>query len=252
MKPKVLVLRAAGTNCDLETAFAFQSVGAVAERVHLNRLIESPTTLGQFQILAIPGGFSFGDDISAGRIVANQLMLRLGEVVRGFVAAGKPVIGICNGFQILVKTDLLPGKIPGIDQVGQHCTLTDNDTGRFIARWVRVRGAAGKCIWTAGVGEIELPIAHGEGKFLCGSPAIREALHRSGQVAVTYAGENPNGSTDDIAGVCDTSGLVFGLMPHPERHLTPQQHYNFAGLPKGKTEGDGVAIFRNAVRHVGG
>jgi phosphoribosylformylglycinamidine synthase subunit PurQ / glutaminase len=246
MKPRVLILRTAGTNCDLETAHAFELAGAVADRVHLNRLLESPALFDQYQLLAIPGGFSYGDDIAAGRIFANQLTLRLGDALNTFVSKNKPVIGICNGFQVLVKTHLLPGPLAG--QTGQTCTLTDNDSHRFQARWVKLQRQSPKCLWTASVTSIELPIAHGEGKFLCGSDAVRKALWDSGQVALTYTGDNPNGSTDAIAGVCDASGRVFGLMPHPERHLVAQQHYDWASRStKPDAEGDGLQIFRNGV-----
>jgi phosphoribosylformylglycinamidine synthase subunit PurQ / glutaminase len=253
MKPRVLVLRAAGTNCDAETAAAFELVGCDADRVHLNRIIESPALLDQYQLLAIPGGFSYGDDIAAGRIFANQLMLRLEGALHAFVDKKKPVIGICNGFQVLVKTDLLPGAIAG--RTGQSCTLTDNDCGHFVDHWVRLDRQGNKCIWTQDLSRIELPIAHGEGKFLCASEDVRKALWANDQVALTYVvekeGDNPNGSVDHIAGICDASGLVFGLMPHPERHVSPLQHYAWTSRPRQPSEGDGLAIFRNAAKHVG-
>jgi phosphoribosylformylglycinamidine synthase subunit PurQ / glutaminase len=243
MKPSVLILRAAGSNCDLETAHAFELAGCVADRVHLNRVVESPALLDAYQILAIPGGFSYGDDISAGRIFASQLMLRLGDALHRFVAKKKPVAGICNGFQVLVKTSLLPGPLAGVD--GQTCTLTDNDSRRFIDRWVTLRRRSDKCVWTRGIEQFELPIAHGEGKLLCASDAVRKALWDADQVALTYVNDNPNGSTDDIAGICDASGLVFGLMPHPERHVSPLQHYDWAGRPEQPAEGAGLRVFRN-------
>lgn len=250
MKPRVLILRAAGTNCDRETAAAFELVGCTADRVHLNRVIETPATLGQYEILAIPGGFSYGDDIAAGRIFANQLVGRLGQALRDLVAAGKPVIGICNGFQVLVKTDLLPGPLAG--KVGQTCTLVENDCGHFVDHWVKLKREGDTCIWTRGIDSpVELPIAHGEGKFLCASDAVRKALWKSGQVALTYVDDAPNGSTDKIAGVCDASGLVFGLMPHPERHVSPLQHYAWTSRDAQPAEGDGLQIFRNAAEYVG-
>lgn len=262
MAPKTLILRTAGTNCDGETAYAFERAGAVCERVHVNRLLEDRGLLKGYQILAIPGGFSYGDDIAAGRIFANQIRHHLIDGIREFVAAGKPVIGICNGFQVLVKTELLPGAIGG--RSGQTCTLAHNDSGRFIDRWVKLavpeRGGKSRCIWTAGLsGEIELPIAHGEGKFVPCDEAVRKALWDNGQVALVYGktgggqvSDNPNGSVDDIAGVCDESGLVFGLMPHPERHVDAVQHPAWTSREKLAAEGEGLRIFRNAVRHVGG
>jgi phosphoribosylformylglycinamidine synthase subunit PurQ / glutaminase len=292
MRPRTLVLRTAGTNCDVETAHAFELAGASARRVHLNRVLENPRLLGDFQILAIPGGFSYGDDIAAGRIFANQITRRLRDAVRAFVDAGKPVIGVCNGFQVLVKTDLLPGPIGGRE--GQTCTLAHNDCGRFIDRWIRVSPRSSKCVWTQGLSQgsgfrvqgsakpaetplaasssfpeprtlspkalIELAIAHGEGKFVPADESVRRALWDEDRVALVYvrpdgsaangeAPDNPNGSVDDIAGVCDASGLVFGLMPHPERHVTPLQHPAWTRRQPLPAEGAGLAMFRNAVRH---
>jgi phosphoribosylformylglycinamidine synthase len=250
MQPTAMILRAAGTNCDGETAHAFALAGARTQLVHINRLLENPTLLEQFQILAIPGGFSYGDDIAAGKILASQIAHHLPDRLRRFVGAAKPIIGICNGFQVLVKTDLLPGPLGG--RTGQTATLANNDSGRFVDRWVRLRARGQRCIWTAGIGDIELPIAHGEGKFVPANQAVRKALWDSDQVAMVYVGENPNGSVDDIAGVCDVSGLVLGLMPHPERHVDPLQHFAWTSrrpLPTQDDEGHGLRIFRNAVRH---
>jgi phosphoribosylformylglycinamidine synthase I len=259
MKPTTLILRTAGTNCDGETSHAFQIAGAHTEFIHINRLLDEPGLLERFQILAFPGGFSYGDDIAAGKILANQIVHHLGDPLRRFIEAGKPVIGICNGFQVLVKTDLLPGPLAG--RSGQTTTLTNNDCGRFIDRWIHLAPKSGKCIWTAGLGPIELPIAHGEGKFVPADDAVRTALWDNDQVALIYAKpdgspagglspDNPNGSIDDIAGVCDASGLVFGLMPHPERHVDPIQHFAWTSRGKQPKEGDGLRIFRNAVKHV--
>ena len=269
MKPRTLILRTAGTNCDGETAHAFELAGAVAQKVHFNQVLANPALLGEYQLLAIPGGFSYGDDIAAGRIFANQIVHHLRDAVRQFLDAGKPVIGVCNGFQVLVKTDLLPGAVAG--QVGQNCTLAHNDCGRFIDRWVSLRRASEKCVWTRGIGEesggrvLELPIAHGEGRFVPADEAVRAALWENAQVALVYAkpdgskaaGEfphNPNGSVDDIAGVCDASGLVLGLMPHPERFVSSLQHPAWtrraAERATSDEEGAGLKLFRNAVRHV--
>ena len=261
MKPRTLILRAAGSNCDGETAFAFEQAGAASELVHINRLLAESALLDQFQILAIPGGFSYGDDISAGRILANQIVNHLGDAVRAFVDSGRPVIGICNGFQVLVKTDLLPGSLAG--KTGQTATLGNNDCGRFVDRWVRLAATKSKCIWTEGIQPpvIELPVAHGEGKFIPGDETVRRALWENGQVALVYvrddgapaAGrfpDNPNGSADDIAGVCDASGLVFGMMPHPERYIDPVQHPAWTSQRPGRQVGQGLQIFANAVKHV--
>jgi phosphoribosylformylglycinamidine synthase subunit PurQ / glutaminase len=259
MKPTTLILRTAGTNCDGETAYAFELAGARTEKVHINQLIREPGLLERFQILALPGGFSYGDDIAAGRILANQLAHHLRDALAAFIEAGKPVIGICNGFQVLVKTDLLPGPLAG--RTGQTCTLTHNDSGRFVDRWVRLASRSRKCIWTADLQDVELPIAHGEGKFVPADDAVRRALWDADQVALVYAKadgspaqgqspDNPNGSVDDIAGVCDSTGLVFGLMPHPERYVDPTQHPAWTRRLPLASEGAGLQIFRNAVRHV--
>jgi phosphoribosylformylglycinamidine synthase I len=265
MKPRTLILRTAGTNCDGESAHAFELAGSDVTLLHINRLLEQRRLMEEFQILAIPGGFSYGDDIAAGRIFANQIAHHLSDAFRDFVTAGKPIIGVCNGFQVLVKTELLPGPLAGM--TGQNCTLTNNDCGRFIDRWLNLLPRSRKCIWTAELDParpLAMPIAHGEGKFVPANDAVRRALWDQDQVALVYAtpaGEpaagsfpdNPNGSTDDIAGVCDATGLVFGLMPHPERYVTPLQHPAWArqraeGILPGS--GDGLAIFANAVRHV--
>ncbi len=263
MRPKTLVLRTAGTNCDQETAFAFELAGATAERVHLNRILQSPGVLDDYQLLAIPGGFSYGDDIAAGRIFANQITHHLRDALRKFIDDGKPVIGICNGFQVLVKTDLLPGAIGGrADAGGQSATLTHNDCGRFVDRWVHLSPRSNKCVWTAGIDPLELPIAHGEGKFVPADESVRRALWDNDQVALVYSRpdgsspqgrfpDNPNGSVDDIAGVCDASGLVLGLMPHPERYVSFLHHPAWSSSPgKGKKmtgDGAGLKLFINAV-----
>jgi len=148
MKPRALILRTAGTNCDTETAHAFELAGAHSELLHVNRLLEKPSSLEDFQIMAIPGGFSYGDDIAAGRIFANQIAHHLREPLARFLESGKPVIGICNGFQVLVKTDLLPGPI-GSHLSGQTATLTNNDSGRFVDRWVHLEPRPSTCIWTS-------------------------------------------------------------------------------------------------------
>lgn len=258
MNPRTLILRTAGVNCDLETAHAFELAGSTVASMHINRLLENPNGLSGFQILAVPGGFSYGDDIAAGRIFANQITHHLHDAFHDFVAAGKPIIGVCNGFQVLVKTDLLPGSIAGAAK--QSCTLTNNESGRFIDRWIRVAPRSGKCIWTTDLQEIDLPVAHGEGKFMTADESVRRSLWENDQVALVYVnpdnaspnGEypfNPNGSVDDIAGICDATGLVFGLMPHPERHVSPLQHPAWTSMTTLAKEGAGLAVFRNAVSH---
>jgi phosphoribosylformylglycinamidine synthase I len=251
MKPRVFILRTAGTNCDGETAHAFERAGAAAEFVHINRVLENPKQVHDYQILAFPGGFSYGDDIAAGKILANQITNHLRDVIQEFVAAGKPVAGICNGFQVLVKTDFLPGPLAG--RTGQTATLTNNDSGRFTDKWIQLAQPAtpSKCIWTKDLEPLDLPIAHGEGKFVPATENIRKAMWDNRQVALVYAnGSNPNGSVDDIAGVCDSTGLVFGLMPHPERYVEPFQHPAWTSQKPLPAVGRGLQIFENAVKHV--
>jgi phosphoribosylformylglycinamidine synthase I len=246
MKPKVLVLRAAGTNCDAETAHAFASVGAEPTVLHVNRLREKPALLREHQILAVPGGFSYGDDVPSGRILANELMSALRDELLGFVDRGGFAIGICNGFQVLTKAGLLP-RIAGSSE--QQATLTDNESGRYTDTWVRVQGNPSRCQWVPDDQEVELPIAHAEGRFAA-PDACLDQLERDGQVALRYSsGTNPNGSARDIAGVCDPTGRVFGLMPHPERFLRWENHPRWTREPR-RPEGDGVRFFRCAVRRL--
>ena len=246
MKPRVLVLRAAGTNCDAETAYAFALVGAEPTTLHVNRLREQPTLLRDFQVLAIPGGFSYGDDVASGRIFANELMSGLRDELLAFVARGGFAIGICNGFQVLVKSGLLPS-IDG--RTDQHATLTDNTSGVYTDRWVKLTGDAKRCAWIPDDVEIELPVAHGEGRFVADAGVLK-TLAKNHQIALRYSsGTNPNGSTADIAGVCDPSGRVFGLMPHPERFLRWENHPCWTRHAR-RAEGDGVRIFRTAIKRL--
>ena len=253
MKPRVCVLRVAGTNCDVETQYAFEKAGAEAERIHVNRLAEKRSLLKGFQIIAIPGGFSYGDDIAAGKVQAVELMHRLGDEVRAFVDADKLVIGICNGFQVLVKTGLLPGG----KSRRQTVTLAANDSNRFEDRWVWLRVETSRSVFVRPGQMITLPVAHGEGKFLAEDDAALDELRDAGQIVFRYVGasggkpvypENPNGAVDDIAGICDPTGRILGLMPHPERHIEPWHHPRWTreGM---KEQGDGFQIFQNAVHY---
>ena len=256
MKAKALILTGFGINCDVETEHIFQVAGADAKRVHLNDIVADPALLDDYHILAVPGGFSFGDDIASGKILANRLRHTLGAPLKEFVGAGKLAIGICNGFQVMVKMGILP-MFDG-DFV-QEVTLTHNNSSRFEDRWVNLAVASDTaCIWTKDVEAIELPIRHGEGKFIARDDATLARLKENGQVVMRYVrrdrsaarGEypaNPNGSQDDIAGICDPTGRVFGLMPHPEAflHRTNHPRWTREVLPE---EGAGVRLFRNAVR----
>jgi phosphoribosylformylglycinamidine synthase len=264
-KPRVAVIRAAGTNCDAETAYAFQLVGAETETFHVNRLREDPKRLRDFQVLAIPGGFSYGDDVASGRIFANELMTCLRDELLALIARGGFAIGICNGFQVLTKAGLLPrldgagagagapavpqGHRPAGTGNQQQATLTDNTSGVYRDCWVRATGDPRLCQWIADDREVELPVAHAEGRFVA-PPAVIDRLAAAGQIALRYSsGTNPNGSTADIAGVCDPTGRVFGLMPHPERFLRWENHPRWTREVR-HAEGDGVRFFRTAIAHL--
>ncbi|NTU83777.1 MAG: phosphoribosylformylglycinamidine synthase I [Chloroflexales bacterium] len=253
--PKALILRAPGINRDQDAAFACELAGAAPERVHVNQIAAGATRLSDYAMLVIPGGFSYGDHLGAGKLLAVDLVHRLGEALHRFVADGRPVIGICNGFQVLVKAGLLPG---WDDDPTPAVTLTDNESARFECRWVRLEADPGsRCPFTDGLDRaIEVPVAHGEGRVAVRDQAALEALRARGLVALRYsAGEgpapypaNPNGSRDDIAAICNPQGNVLGLMPHPENAVLPQQHPRWTREPW-RDEGDGLLIFRNAVRY---
>ncbi|MCX5695702.1 MAG: phosphoribosylformylglycinamidine synthase I [Candidatus Omnitrophica bacterium] len=252
-KVKVCVIRTAGTNCDKETAFAFAKAGAESEFVHINDLIGEKKSLADYQILAFSGGFSYGDDIASGKVFANELKCKLGEELRQFVNEGKLIIGICNGFQILVKSGLLPGNANS----EQDTSLIINDSGKFEDRWVYLK-SSGKCIWTKNIPQIiYLPVAHGEGKFIVKDNSILNKLKKNSQIIFKYCDargkpgsypDNPNGSLEDIAGITDATGRILGLMPHPERHIEIHQHPRWFSL-KNKKQGDGLGIFKNGVAY---
>ncbi len=249
---RVLVLRAPGANCDAETQFAFERAGAVAERLHVNRLRENPALLQRYQVLAVPGGFTYGDDVAAGKILGNQLAHFLGDELRRFRDRERLILGICNGFQALLKAGLI---VPH-DEDGPVATLAHNSSGHFDDRWIYLQATPGKCPFLKGLDRLHLPVAHGEGRFLCRSDWQLDGLRQAGQVVLRYVDAegrpgpypvNPNGSQGDVAGLCDLTGQVLGLMPHPERHVLPTQHPRWTRLGLA-AEGDGLAIFRNAVR----
>jgi len=269
--PRVFILRAPGTNCDWETAHAFERAGAKTDRVHVRRLLESPAMLRDYQILCIPGGFSYGDDIAAGRILALQLRRRLEAVLEEFHAGDKLILGICNGFQVLLKAGLL---LPPDEDGIVPATLTWNDSGRYEDRWVhlesRAEGRSRPCVFLDGIDRMELPVAHAEGKFVPRNAATLSRLEAGGHLVLRYAAPpgaarcsqtpltagdgilpfpfNPNGSVADAAGVCDASGRVLGLMPHPERFIDAVHHPRWTR----ETPPDppcGLRIFRNAVRY---
>ena len=257
MTVRATVLTGFGINCDAETQTALQRAGAQADRVHLNDIIGDTSILEASHILAFPGGFSFGDDVASGKVLANRMRYRLGDELKRFVADGKLVIGICNGFQVLVKMGLLP-LFDG--EFRQEVTLTWNDSARFENRWVHLATAPNtRCVWLKGIKAIDLPVRHGEGKFIPRDDAILRRLCQNGQIAFRYADEdglparrrfpaNPNGSRDDIAGICDPSGCVLGMMPHPEAYVDRTNHplWTRQDLPE---EGAGLQVFRNAVEY---
>lgn len=255
MKPRILVLRTAGTNCDDETVWAFTQAGGAPERVHIARVTERPSILADYRVLCLPGGFSYGDDLSAGKIVANQLAVFLQQEILRFVDGGGLVIGICNGFQALVKAGILPGLSRPWKA---EATLAANDSGRFEGRWVGLECPPSACVFTKGMTRLELPVAHGEGKFVPADASVLARMKENRQVAIRYAGteypDNPNGSTDGIAGVCDPTGRILGMMPHPERHVARVQHpaaqarrWAGDGGADPFAPAEGLQVFRNAV-----
>jgi phosphoribosylformylglycinamidine synthase len=271
IRPNVLILRAPGTNCDQETAFAFETAGATTETLHINRVLESPRLLDRFQVLCIPGGFSFGDDVAAGQILAVQMRHHLADCLAEFKAAGKLILGICNGFQVIIKSGiLLDDELqPASGCAGPPATLTYNDSGKYEDRWVRLGVASDRCVFLQGIQQMYLPVAHGEGKFIARDQDTLARLETAGQLALRYLPlvngapsrapiahdplpfpDNPNGSMANVAGVCDTTGRILGLMPHPERHLDPTHHPRWTRGEAGPV-GDGLAMFVNAVRYFG-
>jgi phosphoribosylformylglycinamidine synthase I len=232
--PTALVLSAPGTNRDHDVAHALTLAGAKPTIVGLQQLAENPHVLQDAQMLVAAGGFSHADALGAGRMFAVSLHHSVGDGLQAFVQAGKPVIGICNGFQVLTRAGLLPG------------ALGHNADGRFHCRWVSVAAQpASHCIWTSGLDRIDCPVAHGEGRYVHPDP---DGLAASGQVALRYVGTNPNGSVSDIAGVCDRSGLVLGLMPHPENHVIARQHPAFTRHATGDRHRSGLPLFEQGVR----
>jgi len=255
--PKALVLRAAGTNCDRESVFALQQAGFDAECVHVFRFMENPAALADYQFLVIPGGFSYGDDVAAGKILANQMVHRLAEPLNEFVAAGKLVLGICNGFQVLMKSGLLPWAKVDPSAAQRDATLAWNDRGRFEDFWIHLRADSDKCAFLPKGEVVALPIAHGEGKFVPADDAVLARLREGDQIALRYCDAegnpdgypiNPNGSVDDVAGLCDPSGRVLGLMPHPERFVDITHHPQWT---RGHvTRADGRLFFQRAFEYL--
>lgn len=255
-QPRAIVLRAAGINCDQESRAACEKAGFRTDVLHVNRLIENTAQLREYQFLLVPGGFSYGDDLGAGRVLGNEIKAKLLPELRDFVKAGKLILGICNGFQIMVKAGLLPDPLD--DASSTQVTLAHNDSGKFEARWIRLKVSSLKSEFLKREEYIELPIAHGEGKFLPANDAALRRWEERGQLVLKYVDPdgreagypwNPNGSTASVAGFCDPSGRVLGLMPHPERFQDAVNHPRWtrrgADLPA-----DGMTFFRNAAEYV--
>lgn len=264
-KPKVLVLTGYGINCEEETKYSFERAGAKADFVHINDLIDGRQKLSNYQIMAVPGGFSYGDDTGAGNALANRIKNNLRDDILNFAKQDKLMIGICNGFQVLVNL----GVVPAIDgEYGKRqSVLMPNITARYECRWAYIKMISAKCVWTQGIDVIHVPIAHGEGNFYASLDILKE-IKRGDQVVFKYVHEdgspanqefpvNPNGAMEDIAGICDPSGRILGLMPHPERFnaFTNEDGWTLIKeklLREGKSlpsEGEGLKIFKNAVEY---
>ncbi len=261
LKPKAIILRTAGTNCDYETKYALEKAGAFVDLIHINQLLKEKGLLSLYQILVLPGGFTYGDDIAAGKVLANQLRHHLLDELMQFVDDGKLIIGICNGFQVLVKMGLLP-RINDIQYslngYKQEFTLTYNDSNKFEDRWVYLRASSNKSVFIDRDTILYIPVANAEGKFMAKNEEKLSTLGESEQIVFKYVDKdgsesgypwNPSGSMGNVAGVCDHTGRILGMMPHPERHVEPTQHPRWTreGL---KAEGDGIVIFRKAVDYV--
>jgi len=258
MAVKVLILRAPGINRDYDAAAACELAGLQPERIHINRVAEGEVKLADYGMIVVPGGFSYGDHLGAGRLLAVDLIHRLGEQMERFVADGRLVLGICNGFQVLVKSGILPGRASANE--APKVTLTDNHSEQFECRWVRLAADPNSpCIFTRGMQrEIEVPVAHGEGRIAIRDAATLDELRSKGQVALRYVGDspdqvaypaNPNGSVDNIAGLCNAQGNVLGLMPHPENAIMAHQHPRWTREPW-RTSGDGLILFTNAANYL--
>lgn len=242
--PTAAILTAPGTNRDPDVAFALHLAGFATEVVDIRQLNGAGDPLESVAAVVIAGGFSYADALGAGRVFALELENALAESLRNAVQRGVPVLGICNGFQVLVRLGLLPGG-------GRRVALGHNESGEFVCKWVQLEAPQSRCVWTRDLTDgIECPIAHGEGRFVCDDETWAE-LQANGQIALRYVSPNPNGSRGDVAGICDDSGLVLGLMPHPENHVVPRQHPRH-GRRAGEPPRLGLDLLRNGLLHAVG
>ncbi|MDB5081393.1 MAG: hypothetical protein JWP00_3317 [Chloroflexi bacterium] len=244
-KVRVLVLRAAGINCDAEMVTAWEKAGAEVDLKHINEIAgpQANTNLDDYSILGIPGGFSYGDNLGAGKLLANELIFRLKEPFSRFVESGRPVLGVCNGFQILAKTGVFG-----------DMTLLPNESGKFECRWTSLQNTGSNSIFLRGIDQIYLPVAHGEGRVAFGDGAKAEVSLKycdpDGNTQAAYPW-NPNGSVSNAGGVSNASGTVIGMMPHPERFVSAWQHPNWTRQKTKEVEGAGLKFFKNAVDYAG-
>lgn len=250
--PKALVLRSGGTNCEDETARALRLGGAEAEILHTDRVLEDPSRLDPYQILVFAGGFSYGDDLAAGRVWGLELRTRLREQLGAHVDRGGLILGVCNGFQVLVESGIFE---PDRGPEERSIALYANASNRYECRWVEIESQPSRCLWLTEGERMPCPVAHAEGRFVVREGDRLQELRAAGQIALTYVGEgypaNPNGAVADIAGICDPTGQVLGLMPHPERNLDPWNHPGWTRLGK-RSEGEGLAFYRRMVEALAG
>lgn len=260
--PRALVFRTAGTNCDRELVFALESAGAAVDVVHLKQILSEPARLDRYALIALPGGFSYGDDIAAGRVFGLELRHGLARELAAFVGRGGFVYGVCNGFQVLVESGLLEADLARVDErkvaaPERSIALYDNASNHFECRWVTLKSESCAASWLTAGELLPCPVAHGEGRFVVRDATVSKRLLANGQIALRYVRsdgsaargaypDNPNGSVDDIAGICDRTGRVLGLMPHPERNITPWNHPHWTRLPQ-RNEGEGLSFYRRLV-----
>lgn len=265
MQPRVLIITGYGLNCEAESVEAWKRAGAQPLPVHLNDLLRRPALMRECDALMFIGGFSYGDHMGSGHVLAHRVKHHLRDQLQEFIEAGKLVLGVCNGFQVMVKIGLLPGL--GHEFLTPQAALLQNECGTFQDRWVHlVFDTRSPCVFTRGLEGMDLPVRHGEGRFLVPSASLRKTLEEKRLIPCRYADPstgratdrfpwNPNGSWKAAAGLCDVSGRLFGLMPHPEAFLFPENHprWDHPGLNRGTSQrGEGVLIFRNAVAYLRG